>query len=723
MATLENIRKRSGLLIVVIGLALGAFILTDFLSNGSSMFSDDPNIVGSVDGRSITIADFGRELDLLRNSDPQYQQQPQSMLVNTVWTDWIRTQILGEKYDELGFAITAKELKAKIIQNPNISGNQAFLGANGQFDVNKFDAALRNLRETSAENPEGWNQWILFEDAIKEQALTFKYNDAVEAGLYTPKALAQYKHRNTSVGSDVAFVMFPYTSVADEEVEVTEADYKAYYEEHKHEFAQDFETRDIAYVNFAIEPSDLDRQEVREDVEKLIESQIVYNNTTGQNDTILGFRDTKDDSIFVALNSTQPYRPGFWRTGDLSSNIDSIIFASEEGFIYGPYEEQGGFKVTKLQEVRYLPDSVKARHILFAYQTERNPQAPMNRAQAKALADSIFEIVKADRSQFLAMNEEYSEDPTAKAEGGDLGWFGPKAMVPTFSNYSFENEVGDLGLVESPFGFHIIEIEDQKGSAKAVRVATLYKEVIVTRRTETAIYEAAAKFAANASQPGVSFDSIATAQGYQARQSPDIQEAAGDIIGLGAARPIVKWAFGAEAPVSEGDVNLISNDGRAYVVAMLTGVNPEGYKSLERVREQIRPMVINRVKAEQVLMARAKSALEGQTAMSAVAETSGNDMKIQRVTLGVGALPGIGQEGKVVGFMSGTPVGELRGPVAGNKGVFVWQPNAISDFTQKPDYTADAQNQTKLLRQRVNSQLFPAMVNEYDIVDNRIRFY
>lgn len=728
MATLDNIRKRSGLVITLIGVALGAFVLTDALGSGATLNSANQSIVGEINGQTIDNTDFSSRMEEIRKVDQAYSNLASSALANIVWQNWAREVVMGEMYDELGFKVTGAELSQEVINNPNIRQMPAFQNQNGMFDPMLMSQMLDNLEAQASQNEqalEQWNGWVRFEQDVKEQALTFKFNDAVELGVYTPKALARHNYMYGNVSHDIAFVQYPYADIADDEVEVTEADFKSYYEENKFKYSQPTESRDIIFVNFPLEPAQRDKDAARNELISLINKKGVYNNQTGKTDSIPGFADTKDDSTFVMLNSSLPYRSGFWREGQLG-NMDSIMFNAEPGFIYGPYEEAGAYKVTKLQEVRMLPDSVEARHILIGIQSERNPEGHPP-AEAKSIADSLFAYVKENRGEFATVAKEMSEDPGSGAEGGDLGFFGPNQMVPSFGNYCFQNEVGDLGLVSSQFGYHIIEIQDQKGSSKAVRVATLTRDVVMSNETEKEIYNRAAEFAAAVGTGD--FAAVAEERGYVARPMTELKENADNIPGLGQARPVVKWAYGAminqttgESGVEVGDIELINNDNTAYVVVQLTDVAPKGTKSLERVREQIRPMVINRAKAD-LIMERAKADMEGKENIQAIANASEYNMSIQQIRLGNGAITGAGQEPTVVGQMSASQTGTIYGPVAGNQGVYIWQQNAATEFQDKGDYNNEANAQTSSIKSRVNAQLLNALLKEAEMEDNRIRFY
>lgn len=729
MATLDNIRKRSGLVITLIGLALGAFVLTDAFNSGASLNSASQTIVGEINGEKINNVEFNERIEKVRQIDQSYANLATNAIANMVWQDWASEVIMGEIYDNLGFSITGAELSQEIIDNPNIRQTPAFQNQNGLFDPSLMDELLDNLEREAASNPEAaeqWSGWLKFEEDVKDQALTFKFNDAVKLGVYTPKAIARHTYMYGNVSHDIAFVQYPYASISDDEIEVTESDFTSYYNENKHRFTQPNESRDIVFVNFPLEPAQRDRDAVVSELNSLMNPKVVYNPNTGLNDTLPGFASTENDSTFVSINSSLPYRGGYWREGQLGS-VDSIMFAAEPGFVYGPYEEAGYYKMTKLQEIRMLPDSVEARHILVAFQTERNPQAKYTPAEAKVVADSLFAYVKEHRSEFADIAIESSDDPGSGSKGGDLGYFGPNQMVPSFGSYCFENKVGDLGLVVSPFGWHIIEIQNQKGSSKTVKVATVAREVLMSSETENEIYNNAAQFAAAAA--GGDFAGVADSLGVTARPMTELQETMDNIVGLGEARSVVKWAYGAmvdrttgEMGVEVGDIELINNSNRAYVVVQLTGVSPKGTKTLERVREQIRPMVINRVK-EKVLMERAKSNMEGRSNINDVAAAAERAASLQQIRLGVGSITGIGNEPKIVGEMAASDIGPLYGPVAGNQGVYVWQQNAATDFVEKADYETEIKNQNSAVESRVTAQMLNALLKKADVEDNRIRFF
>jgi peptidyl-prolyl cis-trans isomerase D len=104
------------------------------------------------------------------------------------------------------------------------------------------------------------------------------------------------------------------------------------------------------------------------------------------------------------------------------------------------------------------PEEVRARHILIAVPPDATPQ---QKAAAKAKAENILEQLKAGAS-FAKLAKKYSDDPGTKDNGGDLGYFTEDQMVKPFAQAAFEMRPGEMLVVKSQFGFHVIEVEDHK---------------------------------------------------------------------------------------------------------------------------------------------------------------------------------------------------------------------------------------------------------------------
>lgn len=721
MATLERIRQRSGILIIVIGLAMLAFILTDLLGSGGILFNDQSTI-GKVDGKKISREEFAYKVEELKASNPQYAQLSNKQLADFVWNNMLREEIMGKEYAKLGMAVTTEELDFEIKQNQQIQ--QAFVNPNtGQFDEGQFYqyvSSIRENREKDQESADVWNQWIGFEKGMKDQSLMNKYNTAVQKGMYTPKALAQAEYVAGNKSYEMQFVQLSYAAIADSTITVTDADKKKFYRANKEKYKQEA-ARNLEYVFFPNQPSATDREAVRADLNNLLTGRTILNTETGLNDTLPGFRFTDNDSTFAAGYSDDPVDMGYKKKGELSPSIDSTFFDSPVGTVFGPYEESGAYMISKVSDIKMIPDSVKARHILIAYQGAERAGQEVTRSgqEAKALADSLFKVLQDNRSLFDSISKTYNNDITAATKGGDLGWFTEGSMAEPFSNYCFYNKTGDLGLVFTNFGFHIINITDQKGATKAVRVTTIARNVMPTEETLKEIYSKASTYASEAQQ-SEDFRALAEKNQLVLRPATNIKQLDDNIPGLGQSRKIVQWAWDKER--KEGNIGLIENEGQGYVVVILTDILEEGYTPMEKMDEQLTAAVIKEKKGEiltkQLAEAKAKS-----SDINAIATSLGGKVSTQSLNRKSMALVGSGAEPKVIGMMVGGKTGQLSEPMAGENAAYIWVLSSVGEAFDKGEYTEEITNSNTTMRDRVQGEVFEAIKKGKKVEDKRYIFY
>ncbi len=721
MATLERIRRRSGLLIIVIGLAMAAFVLTDLMGSGNSIFNDYTS-VGKIDGDKIQRDAFALKMEEIKNSNPQYANLSSKQLADFAWNMILRDKVMSKEYDALGFTITSDELYFDIINNDQIQQN--FTNPNtGQFDENSFKQTLSSIREQKDENPqarEQWTSWINFEKGVKDQSLVFKYNAAVEKGLYTPKALAQADYVAGAQTYQTQFIQLPYTSIVDSTIAVTDSERKAYYNEHKNDYKQEA-IRNIEFINFEIVPSAEDRAEVNKELKGLLEDKIDYNTSLGRNDTVLGFANAKNDSIYTSQYSDQPFDNQYYASGSLPANLDSIMFNNEVGFVFGPYQEGDIYKLSKLSEIKDLPDSVKARHILISYQGAERAGQNVTRTpqEAVALADSLYKVVKEEPTIFDGISQIYNDDAVAATKGGDLGYFKPGTMAVPFNNYCFYHKTGDIGLVYTNFGIHIIEITDQKGSNKNVRVATIARQVMASEQTIKDIYNNASTYASEA-QRSEDFRALAEEKGLQLRPATNIKAFDENVAGIGQSRKIVQWAWNEDR--EEGDVGLIDNNGQSYVVVVLTDKLEEGFTPIDKL-EDILTAQVRKEKKGEMLVKQIQDALTSNSDLTALAAALNSPTKNLSLNRKSTAISGSGNEPKVLGTIAASPAGVLSAPIAGEGAAYIFTVLSINEAFAKPDYQDEITNNTNSMRTRVAGQLFEALKNNVEVDDKRALFY
>lgn len=702
MATIERIRQRSGLLIVVVFVALLAFLLGDLFKSGGSKFFGDPNIVGSVNGVELSRQEVSKKMEELRAGNPEtYANTSSVQLANFVWTNFMSDAILGEELDAADMSVSEQEIYLDIINNPNI--RQSFAGANGQFDENMFKsylAQVRDNKDVTEQSAEMWTQWLSFENAVVNQAKNFKFTNAIEKAVFMPSSLVAAEFARSDAQHPAQYVYVPYIDVNEDEISVSEADAKKYYNAHKDEFTQK-DGRNIEYINFPLAPSQADRDALKAELAALS----------------LEWFSAEDDSVFVNLHSDVRFIPEYFTIDQLvGTGIDTLVDGQDVGYQKGPIDLGGSFSVVKLVDKKVLADSVQARHILipFAGATRVDPSVTRTPMEAKTLADSLFAYLQDNPSAFEAVSQEYSSDVVAKEKGGDLGYFGRGMMAKPFENFCYFGKEGDLGLVPTQFGFHIIEITDQKGANQAYKIGQVIREILPSDETIQALYGQASTYAASA-QSADDYRVLAMEQGLSLRPARNLAQFEEVVPGLGTSRRVVRWAWDDDREI--GNIGLLENDGKGYVVVILTDKLEEGTTPYESVAAQCLEAAKKEAK-KAIITERLEAALSGAASIEDVATAAGKQVRTLNFKVGQANIAGVGNEAKVVGTICGIPSGELSGVIAGESGAFV----AITQPSQ-PAPTVDFSNQARTtqqsLRNLVSVQAYKALQDKADIEDKR----
>ncbi len=706
MATIQRIRQRSGLLVVVVFVALIAFLLGDLFRSGGSKFFGDPNIIGTVNGRDITRQELSQGMEELRAGNPeQYANTSSIQLANFVWNNIVTEELLAAELNAAGMSVSQQELYFDIITNPNIRQN--FAGANGQFDENMFKsyiAQVRDNRDATEQSVEMWTQWLAFERAVANQAQNFKYTNAIEKAIFMPTGLAEAEIKRGDAQHPAQYVYVPYIDVNEDEISVDDEDAKRYYNTNKEDFDQE-EGRNIEFINFPLAPSESDREAVRAELATLS----------------LEWMNEEDDSVFVNLHSDVRFQSEYYTITELvGTGLDTLVDGQSVGYQKGPIDLGGAFAVVKLVDRKIVPDSVQARHILipFAGATRAEPSITRNPQEAKVLADSLFAYLEENPSDFESVNQEFSSDIVAKEKGGDLGYFSRGAMAKPFENFCFFKKNGSMGVVPTQFGWHVIQVTDQKGSDDVYKIGQIIREIIPSEGTIQDLYNQASGYAAEA-QTAEDYRALASEKGFSLRPARNLGRFEEVVSGLGTARRVVRWAWDEER--EEGNIGLLENDGKGYVVVVLTDKLNEGTTSFDLVQGQCLEAAKKEAK-KALITERLENALTGASTIEAIAEAAGKEVRTLSFRISQFNIAGVGNEAAVVGTICGLEPGSLSGVIAGDNGAFI---AITSPATPAPaiDYTNMAQNTQRSIRNLVGTQAYKALEEKAKIEDMRYMMF
>ena len=706
MATIQRIRQRSGLLVVVVFVALIAFLLGDLFRSGGSKFFGDPNVIGTVNGRDITRQELSQGMEELRAGNPeQYANTTSIQLANFVWNNIVTEELLSAELSAAGMSVSEQEIYFDIITNPNIRQN--FAGANGQFDENMFKsyiAQVRDNRDASEQSVEMWTQWLSFERAVANQAQNFKYTNAIEKAIFMPAGLAETEINRGDAQHPAQYVYVPYIDVNEDEINVSDEDAKRYFNAHREDFSQE-EGRNIEFINFPLAPSESDREGVRAELASLS----------------FEWLDVEDDSVFVNQHSDVRFQSEYYTTTELvGTGLDTLVEGQSVGFQKGPIDLGGAFAVVKLVDRKTVPDSVKARHILipFAGATRADASVTRNPQEAKVLADSLFAYLEGNPSAFESVSEAFSSDVVAKEKGGDLGYFSRGSMAKPFENFCFFRKNGSMGVVPTQFGWHVIQVTDQKGANDVYKIGQIIREILPSDETIQTLYNQASGYAAEA-QTAEDYRALATEKGFFLRPARNLGRFEEVVSGLGTARRVVRWAWDDDR--EEGNIGLLENDGNGYVVVVLTDKLEEGTSSFEMVQAQCLEAAKKDAKKALVLE-RLENASAGAATIEAVATAAGKEVRTLSFRISQFNISGVGNEAKVVGTICGLEPGTLSPVILGENGAFVAITSPANPAPQI-DYANMAQNTQRSIRNLVGTQAYKALQDKAKIEDMRYMMF
>jgi len=703
MGIMGYLRDRMGKIVaILIGLALLAFIVSEVVRSGGSFFRDDSNELAVVNGEKVPYDEFQKKLE---QNTAQFKQAGQaispqitSYIQETTWNQYLSQILMGKEIEKLGIVVGTDESTSMVNGNspdPQIA-RQFSDPQTGQFDRNKLNQFLSYLQSAKAD-PTQKQAWADFLTQLIEAKKATKYMALVTNGLYVNSLDAKddYEAKNKLV--NFKYATLDYASIPDAKVTLTDEDYNTYYNAHKGEFKNPQDVRSFEYVSFNAAPSKDDSVAIKAQVDKLADA----------------FKASTNDSLFVQINSETKAPISFQKKGGLEPKLDTVMFNAAKGFVYGPYISNGSYKLAKLTDEKTTFDSVKTRHILI------NPATEGGVEKAIAKADSIKKLIQGGKS-FTDLAATFSVDKGSGAKGGEIPAFdvngamggGQGQITPEYTNAAFKASKGDLIVVTSQFGVHLIQIEDQKGSVKVVKVAVVDKPISASSKTQTVAYSHAQQFLGNLTKDN--FDAEVKKEGLKKSVAEDFTGVAASLPGLDNARDIVRWAYKAE----KGDItDKVFTVGDQYVVTRLTEIKPKGILPLEAVKKQIEPAVRNEVKAKQL-----DEKFQGATSIDQAAQKAGvKVVPVQNVVFANPIIPGASLEYKVIGSIFGSQPNKLSKPVNGQQGVYVYVVDGFTNPAALTNNVREKQQIAQALMQRAAGQILDALKDNAIVKDNRYK--
>ena len=622
MASLQKIRNHGALLIAIVGLAMLAFILGDFLNSGSSFFNRSRENVGVIEGQKVHYTEYEAAKDQLtevykiETGRSDFDEDTHSQIRNQVWNMLMMDYTLRAQAEKIGMDITTDELSELCIgENVHqiIRGRRAFAGEDGQFSR---DAVIGLLQAINRDDEEGENAnlkqaktyWLYWEKAVRISYMQEKYNALLQHLLKANSLDAEYAFNSRQNGVSAEYVMQPYYTVADSLVKVSDSDLKKLYKQHKEQYKQT-PNRAIKYVAFDIVPSEDDYKAAQNLLTNLQEE----------------FKTTDDISLVVNTNSDIMYDGRDFSEETVPAQYKDFAFAkgAKEGDCTEIQFENNTYSMARIMKAGYsLPDSVELKAIV---------------------------------------------------EGGEdqeLGWFKATDLPKNIAEPAFAGKRGTRFTVAQGMGEQTYEIMEQGKPTPKVKLAILAREVTPSSKTYSIIYNSAKQFIVT-NPNAEALEAAAQEAGMAVIPQYNLTATTDKVGQLKASRPIVRWAFEAK----EGAVSDVFECGQQFIVAALTEVNDGEYRPMEAVRAELNYEALNNAKAAYII-----KQLKGVKSLEEAAQIMGQQIQsVERVSLADSRFGNAGMEPAVIGATLAQGENALSEPIQGKMGVFVVKTGAANN--------------------------------------------
>ena len=665
MASLQRIRNHGALLITIVGLAMLAFILGDFLNSGSSFFNRSRENVGVIEGQKIHYTEYEAAKDQLtevykiESGRTDFDEDMHTQIRNQVWNMFVMDYTMRAQAKEIGMDVTTDELTELCIgENVHqiLRGRRAFYGEDGQYSreiVKNLIAAINEGSEDAEQNAnlqQAKTYWMYWEKAVRMSYMQEKYTSLLQHLLKANSLDAEYAFDARQKGVSAEYVMQPYYSVADSLVKVSDREIKKLYAQHKEQYKQT-PNRAIKYIAFDIVPS--------EDDFKAAET--LMNNLKEE------FQTTEDVSLVVNTNSDVMYDGRDYSEETVPAQFKEFAFAkgAKAGDCTDILFENNTYAMARIMQAGYsMPDSVELKAIV--------------------------------------------ED----GEDQELGWFKAADLPKNIAEPALAGKRGEKFTVAQGMGEQTYEIMEIGKPTPKVKLAILAREVTPSSKTYSIIYNNAKQFIVN-NNNAEALEAAAQEAGMTVVPQFNLTATTDKVGQLAASRPIVRWAFEAK----EGQVSDVFECGQQFIVAALTEVNDGDYRPLEAVRAELTYEATNNAKAAYI-----KKELKGVESLEAAAQIMGQKVQsVERVSLADSRFGNAGMEPAVIGAAIAQGENALSEPIQGNMGVFVVKTGAANNA----EGTFNAESEKAQLSSRfayLPYQAIQLLEDEAEITDNRANF-
>ena len=708
MAILGQIRSKSIFLIIVIGLALFAFVISGVF-DGKGYQAQQP--VGVINGEEVLIEDFRGQVDFLERN---YNQQGM-VAVNNVWNQRLRSEILRQQFEISGIQSGKDHLQNILKNNSTFNSDPQFLNEAGMFDIDKFKTLIIELKTT---NPEAYEQWKSQEKIFESQSNEQIYLNLVNAGVNYTQADGKFEYTLQNDNVDIEYIQIPYSSVEDSLISYSESDLKKYINNNEDEFKVN-SSRDIEYVIFEEKPSFEDEKAVKNRLSKFLKESKEFNEVSKLEEITPSLTTAKNIKEFINEYSESSFDSIYLPKGSLPADHANLLFNLNIDQTYGPYLDGEYFKISRMLDKK-TGGSVRASHILVAYKGSKNanPNVSRSKNEAKKEANNILRKIRKSPKSFTELAFEFSDGPS-KSRGGDLGFVQDGNMVKPFNDFIFSKRIGSTGVVETDFGFHVIKVVAKDD---LVLLASITEKNVPSDATSDKVFNSATKLEMSLSKDE-DLNTLSNKENYTVKTVNGIQILDNDFPGLKDQRRIVQWLFTESTNVS--DFKRFDLPKGGYLIAQVTKIVDEGLSNVQDVSYKVLPMVLKSKKADFII-----SKNDNSLSLEEIAEINGTEVrKALALNQKNATITGSGLEPLVIGASFGTNINETSDFIIGENGIYKLKVIKRKDTNTNSDsidsnFIISYKNQLlNLNRTSSFARVYESLKENAEVTDNRSVYY
>ena len=708
MAILGQIRSKSIFLIIVIGLALFAFVISGVF-DGKGYQAQQP--VGVINGEEVLIEDFRGQVDFLERN---YNQQGM-IAVNNVWNQRLRSEILRQQFEISGIQSGKDHLQNILKNNSTFNSDPQFLNEAGMFDIDKFKTLIIELKTT---NPEAYEQWKSQEKIFESQSNEQIYLNLVNAGVNYTQADGKFEYTLQNDNVDIEYIQIPYSSVEDSLISYSQSDLKKYINNNEDEFKVN-SSRDIEYVIFEEKPSFEDEKAVKNRLSKFLKESKEFNQVSKLEEITPSLTTAKNIKEFINEYSESSFDSIYLPKGSLPADHANLLFNLNIDQTYGPYLDGGYFKISRMLDKK-IGGSVRASHILVAYKGSKNanPNVSRSKNEAKKEANNILRKIRKSPKSFTELAFEFSDGPS-KSRGGDLGFVQDGNMVKPFNDFIFSKRIGSTGVVETDFGFHVIKVVAKDD---LVLLASITEKNVPSDATSDKVFNSATKLEMSLSKDE-DLNALSNKENYTVKTVNGIQILDNDFPGLKDQRRIVQWLFTESTNVS--DFKRFDLPKGGYLIAQVTKIVDEGLSNVQDVSYKVLPMVLKSKKADFII-----SKNDNSLSLEEIAEINGTEVrKALALNQKNATITGSGLEPLVIGASFGTNINETSDFIIGENGIYKLKVIKRKDTNTNSDsidsnFIISYKNQLlNLNRTSSFARVYESLKENAEVTDNRSVYY